>query len=508
MPVYLTTIKESDFAFDTILETEFKLSASIAKEVNSSVLRPHLKRLRDDISLVVETHYIDKVYRDSYYEYYSSKLGRYKRNCIKVSLFEGPLKAEHFKDGSALEDLQEKYLGFFVLRPTYPDIMGRSVVSPKALRTSNIEICAAQFSVTAYAIRFKAIGFPYASQDGESITCAETTIWSLMEYFGHKYPDYRPVLPSKIHNILNSVSYERLLPSSGLDVNQMSYALRELGFGTHIYARRAYGAAFEMLLSVYIESGIPLVIAVDNRFKVPASDYIGHALLCIGRVPTAPQMIDGLSPLDNPKFEAETKNRNIKIFDFSAIKHEYVFIDDNCPAYQTALLESPAAHYDTENWRACEISHFIVPLYKRIYFEAYKMKNFVLGFLLKGPVPIRRDSEMTIRSFLASTRSYKHYIATTPGIPPAMKDVLTEEKMPKFLWVTELSSKDLLKQGKATGLILLDPTEPNVFDFNPLITAFYEGFFVKYSTKDRNLEKFDLPLSPFVMYQHNLKRIV
>ena len=508
MPVYLTTIKESDLAFDTIFHTEFKLSAPTAKALNASVLQPHLKRLREDISLVVETHYIDKVYRDSYYEYYSSKLGRYKRNCIKVSLFDGPLKAEHFKDGTALEVLQEKYLGFFVLRPTYPDIMGRNVVSPKALRTNNIEICAAQFSSTAYAIRFKAVGFAHSSQDGESITCAETTIWSLMEYFGHKYPDYRPVLPSKIHNILNSVSYERLLPSPGLDVNQMSYALRELGFGTHIYARREY-ATFESLLGIYIESGIPLVIAIDNRRNFPiASNYIGHALLCIGRVSTTPQMIDALQPLDNPKFDLEIKNTNIKIFDFSTIKHEYIFIDDNRPAYQTAFLDAPAAHYETENWRLCEISHFIVPLHRKIYFEAYSMKNFVLGFLLKGPYPIKPNTELTIRSFLASTRSYKHYIATSSGIPPEMKEILTEEKMPKFLWVTELSSKDLLKQGKATGLILLDPTEPNVFDFNPLITAFYEGSFVKYSTKDRNLEKFDLPLPPFVMYQHNLKRIV
>lgn len=41
-------------------------------------------------------------------------------------------------------------------------------------------------------------GFPHSSQDSETITCAETTIWAAMEYFGTRYSDYKPVLPSTI----------------------------------------------------------------------------------------------------------------------------------------------------------------------------------------------------------------------------------------------------------------------------------------------------------------------
>ena len=57
-----------------------------------------------------------------------------------------------------------------------------------------------------------------------------------MEYFGEKYSNYKPVLPSIIINQLTSVSYERQIPSNGLNVDKISYALKEFGCGTRIYA--------------------------------------------------------------------------------------------------------------------------------------------------------------------------------------------------------------------------------------------------------------------------------
>ena len=337
-----------------------------------------------------------------------------------------------------------------------------------------------------------------------------------MEYFGHKYPEYKPALPSKIHTILNSVSFQRLLPSTGLDVNQLSYALRELGFGTKIYSRGVYGNIFENLLSTYIESGIPLVVALDNgRYLKENPDdtdtnYIGHALLCIGHVTTKDQMIDDLEEIDtlDSGLNDITKGSIVKAFDCNDMVREYVFVDDNHPVYQKAFLKHPAEYYKSPSWRKCEISHFIVPLYRKIYLEAFEVKNFVLGFLLNSPHKIQNDNEVTIRTFLASTRSYKQYISLDSSMDPEIKRLIIEEKLPKFIWVTELSTKELLKSKMATGLIILDATEPNVFNFEPLIMALHSNFLVKFSRETKSLEKFELPLRPFSMCESNLKNIV
>lgn len=221
-------------------------------------------------------------------------------------------------------------------------------------------------------------------------------------------------------------------------------------------------------------------------------------------------MIEELKEIDSlyPGLNTEAKRNNVKIFDYNDINREYVFIDDNQPVYQKAFLQQPTRHYQSASWNKCEISHFIVPLYRKIYLEAYQVKNFILGLLIESPHKIQNGSEMTIRTFLASTRSYKQYVALNSSLNQNLKRLLIEEKLPKFIWVTEISTKDLLKSRQALGLVILDATEPNTFHFEPLILAAYAGVLIKYSPEIRKLEKFPLTLQPFSMCESNLKNFV
>lgn len=66
-----------------------------------------------------------------------------------------------------------------------------------------------------------------------------------------------------------------MLPSSGLTPEQISFALKDFGFGTLIQTKRDDGNDFLPDLSIYIESGIPVIIAIENK-------KIAHALLMIG----------------------------------------------------------------------------------------------------------------------------------------------------------------------------------------------------------------------------------
>lgn len=509
------TVKISDFLNEIpkVLFDEFDLSPNVAKKLSNEIIKPHINQLKKGLNLLVETEYIDKVYRDSYYKYYSTKLFEYNRDCIRVSIFDCEINYEMFRNADLIEKNKEHFLGFFVLRPTDPYIIGRSIISTKALAQNNIKTCFSYIPTSINSIKFDAVGFPHSSQDTETITCAETTLWSIFEYFGNKYPEYKPILPSQILQTLKNVTHERQLPSKGLQINQISYVLKEYGLASKVYSRSEYGSDFDKLISMYIEGGIPLILSLDNirYLSGPGArrdiKYIGHAVLCVGRAEQENYMIDSLAEFKS-KYEGINKllaNKKIKFFDSDEIRKQFVFIDDNKPIYQKAFLNNPASNYADPSWNMCEISHFIAPLYKKVYLEAFQAKNFAIKFLLDSSYPISDNREIVLRSFLTSSRSYKQYISLNSELSDESKDEILDFKTPKLIWVFELSNKESSKKNLVEGLILIDATEPNTYNYKPLLLAIYDGSLVKYTKANRCLERFPLILQPFSKFESNLK---
>lgn len=501
--VYIATKPDWAMLITTLLCEAYGLDESFSEQIYIENVKPHFESLKDEICLLAETSYVDGFYRDSYYHYFSSKLNCYSRDCIRISLFDGEVSEEDFADPDKYDVLQGKYRGFYVLRPTFPLVIGRSVISPEALKDSEMRLCVSDFNTTANGLKLRVCGFPHSSQDTETITCAETTLWAIMEYFGNKYAYYKPVQPSKIIKQLNDLSYERQVPSRGLAVHQISYALKEFGFGTRMYGKDQYGDEFERLLSCYVESGIPLVIAIQNEVA-----GIGHALLAVGRENDYSTRFDELEPcnIDDEKCLLAMALNDIEIYDYDSMPKRFVFIDDNHPVYQKATLAKPAEHYPSDDWRKCTITHFIAPLYPKIYLEAFQAKKYVIQFLLTGPQPIREHSEIVLRVFLASSRSYKHELARNNGVSGELKNLLIETQMSKFIWVAEISTKELIKAGKASGLMIVDATEANVYHkVNPLIMAVFDGNLLVLEKSSGKLQKKVLHSEPFSIYDHNLK---
>jgi hypothetical protein len=494
--IYIATRDDwPELIITKLLRMQYGLDDDWCVQIYEEHVKPHLDVLREGICILAETAYVDFFYRDSYYHYFSSKLKSYHRDCLRLSLFSGEVSENDFADPDKYDDLKQRYLGFYVLRPTFPNVVGRSVISPKALENNDIRICSCVFNTTVCGLKFQVSGFPHASQDTEIITCAETTLWAIMEYFGGKYSYYKPTLPSKIIQQLQSISFERQIPSRGLNVHQISYALKEYGFGTRIYSREGYGGEeFEKLLSCYVESGIPLVVALEND----ASD-IAHALLVVGRENDCSDRVESISCFLE-------KERNITIYDYDSVPKRFVFVDDNKPVYRKACLSDPAAHYDSDSWKQCKITHFIVPLYPKIYLEAYEAKRHIRKFLLFGPHPINENAEIVLKIFLASSRSYKHELMRDKGVKGDMKTLIEEMSMPKFIWIGEISTMMDIRGKKANGLVILDATEPSRQSLNnPLIMAAYDGNFFVVNSISGKLEKKKLHYEPFSIYEHNLK---
>lgn len=492
-----------------IVYDKFDVSLTMAESLVEKRVLPHLVRFKDSVKLIIETDYVDKVYRDSYYHYYASKLNVYKRDCIKLSLFndEGNrITNDAFKNKETQKMLVEYYMGFIVLRPTMPYIIGRSAISPHVLKDNAFKSCVVYIPSTAKGLKFNVQAFPYSSQDTETISCAETMIWAMMEYYGNKYPEYSPLLPSKILKTLSPNVVERQLPSSGLPVENMSFMLKECGLGPKLYSKEEFGENFEALLSCYVESGIPLIVALDNREHLKeneANKFIGHAVLCVGRELVTEAMKSGI-----PFQQRKTTNGNtINIKNWDDIRKKFVFIDDNHPVYQKEYLDTPTGRYgEDEDWKWCKITHFITPLYKKIYLEAYVVKRIVEELLLSDLFSFKEGKELYIRTFLCSARSYRKYVMQG-DMSDWLKDTIIQKNTPKFIWVTEISDPTLVNKTQATGVIILDATESNAFDYKSLILALCNGRLVKYDERARCLSSFQKTQTPFSMFRSNIKEL-
>ena len=73
--------------------------------------------------------------------------------------------------------------------------------------------------------------------------------------------------------------------------------------------------------------------------------------------------------------------------------------------------------------------------------------------------------------------------------------------LPKFIWVTELSNKELLKQGQAYGVILIDATEPKI---ETLVAALFNNIYISLSMS--KIEVITVDLQPFNVFSNNLKK--
>lgn len=422
-----------------------------------------LDELRDDLYLVIEYPYVDKFYRDSYYNYYSSKHNNYQRDCIRVSLFEGEIEIGQFIKQEKHESLEEAYLGFFILRPTINSIMGRSMINPKAFDDSNFKICSCSVNSMIYGLKANAKGFPHSSQDGESIKCAETTIWELMEYFSNKYSEYKPTLPHEINLAIERFSFQRQLPSNGLSMDQISFALKQFGFGTRVYSKDTYGDEIYEIIDTYVESGIPVVVGLQ-------SSDIGHVILCIGK-----ETITHIELDEVKKNEYFKNDEAVNYFMPFGENSRYVVQDDNLIPYRLVQLNNPGELYQDDELKKYQIDSIVVPLYPKIYLEAVLAKKLFFELLKDNTLGLELQSDFIFRYYLASSRTFKNHISKLEKLGEDIKNSLLLTKMPKFIWCGEIYDRDEFNSNekRAKSLILLDATEANTKSIDSLIFAGY-----------------------------------
>lgn len=439
------------------------------------LVRSYFEHFRKDAIVIVEDEYVDKVYRNTYSSFLSTKLYEYKSRCVKISFLEPSVALDTILNGSiSQEDLKKQYLGFMVLRPVCPGTVGRTAISPRLLSYGKrIEICTAPIIGSVVGLKVVIDAFPHSSQDNEYSTCAETSIWGTLEYFGNKYPEYKPILPSKIHQILDSQMHQRHIPSYGLNYVNISYLLKSCGFGCKIYSR-AVGALpgfsiseFYRIFSTYVESGVPMVVAVSGT-------GLGHAVVSIGQEITAKSMIKTASV---NKFDRSGKSYTM----WNDVMRNFVFNDDNVEAYALNSYYCPTPQFLSTTCSPY-ISSLIVPLYNKLYLDAPRAIEWSIA--LCDDILFTLPDNIILRTFLASGRSYRDALMRDSSVPSEVKLAMTQfVSLPKFVWVTEIATYDSFVNNEVDGLILLDATEPMKLGVGCPLMAVFDKIFKFFSFK-------------------------
>lgn len=432
-------------------------------------IKDELKRmtdgLRQDLSCCIEYPYVDMYYRDTYYNYYAKKHKDYNRYCFRISFFDGDVEYGNFH---SIDNLSEKFYGYIVFRPTTRRATGYSFLSPKAYMEHNFVCCIYKRKVSIYGRKLYVYGFPFCGQDGEMITCAETSLIMMLDYFSHKYSKYSEILPSGIIQILSQQTNERQLPSKGLPSDMISYVLQKMGLGIRTHYRNKdqevyKDEEFKKLLYVYIESGLPIQISTAE-----------HSFIIIGK-------------------ENKLGTENVKL----------VSIDDNRRPYKLIDFNE-------------DIVSFSVPLYEKIFLEAEAIDigkvQEILEQKFKGLKTHINEEGYQGRLFVTSSRSYKNYICKM-NVPSSREPFLCMA-MPRFIWVYEvIKTSDInhqnVEQTPITSVFLFDATE-GIKGMDYFIMAKTEGCIIL-KTTDNSMyrktiyKKFGGNSDTFTIFANNLK---
>lgn len=474
-------------------------------------------------TIVVEERYVDRTYRDSYYMHFSCKHEQYNRFCKRLFLFKDDIFSEnedkHFADLEA-EKLQERFVGTIVIRPLMQGKIGRSLINPYfVLDKENTYIRSAKYAATICGMRFYVNAFPFSMQDGETTSCAETTILNLMDYFSKKYSEYKNILPSEIIRIVEKNHYERALPSRGLKYPIISKIFSEIGFYPRMYDRNVLTdiSSFKRTIHYYIESGIPVGLGTKLDEKTKHSVIcIGHGKINYDEIGQKLYAVYGYSP-----------NHYIWLVDSADLCNSYVIMDDQHPPYEVAEWHTHVSSDVLQKIDNCMLGSYepetlIVPLYKRMFMEAQQAYDICTSILANEGFGIRRfdrklgskNNPVIIRLFLCSSKNFKrqrinHFSSENREV----RDRYSVLQMPRFVWVCEIYDAYGYRNKLARGEIVIDATaSPHdglksalLFHYPSHILICQQNIRNTAKTFGENREFENLgSWAPFQSYDHNL----
>ena len=498
----------SDLLFhDNNSVEEAKESVKSAKESDAIKI---LKYILDNIfcrngkrksafTIVVENYYVDPIYRDSYYIHYAAKHFLYARYCTRLFFLDlVESNPENILKLSESE-LNTKIIGVSTIRPASDQsyIIGRTLLNPSFfVNLKNDFICTTSFKVSMFGKRFSIKAFPYMMQDAEVITCAETTILHLLDYFSNKYSLYRATLPNELAQIEELSAEQRIVPSQGLSYTTISHILTELNFYPRLYGfdESTISKKRKRIMHYYIDSAIPIAVSLSPT----DSNKLAHSIVGIGVK----------SEIEDVNSVGKTKLGNYYFLDSADLFKKYIVMNDSSAPYTEMNF------IDTEYSKIIlgklpyefSMNSLIAPLSKRMFLNSEDACTILLNILsdpimglattldnigneyLNKELGKTAENPIVYRIFLSRGSGFKRKRSSSiSDTLPEIAKIYSSIPLPNFVWVCELFSYNSFKEEQALGEIVIDATANNTAGISSVLLINYPHRFA-YRLPDEPIE--------------------
>lgn len=419
-------------------------------------------------SVVIEREYFDKDYRDTFSNYHSKRFNTPQSRCVRLHFF----KDNPYDSNNQCLKSDSVYRGYSIIRPTRPNSIGRTLIQIGDGIGVSGYVCLSEETVNIGGQIFAVKGFPFITQDADATVCAQSALWMLLRYFSNRYNNYSELNPFTITQLVEGYSIGRFYPSSGMYMWQMAEVLRKTNFSPVVYYKESYGEElFNQLLYIYIESGFPLILGVP-----------GHVVVGIGH-----------------------KETEIKTIEIGTEKHNYAFTstsglvinDDNQIPY-------------TDKYNLKDIDSFIVPLPEKVFLTADKFLACIDKLLVHDKYGIENAKNLVFRVFLTTCKSFKKKLFDRNLENTDFGKIYRNIPLPHFIWICEISTKELINEQKVIGEIIWDATR-NEHETNFGIAVHHRNqLYIDTGSifnKNDNYQKFEITEESYPLYINNLNEV-
>ncbi|MHA1732449.1 MAG: hypothetical protein ACTSU5_10930 [Promethearchaeota archaeon] len=234
------------------------------------------------VGFILEEPYIDRFYLDDYLHFYGSCHRTYPKTCKRLHFFSNVGLEEN--NPNILTELKNAYLGFIVVKPLPRVVIGRTVLIPypntntipEKGYTPNFSrhfLTLKEYSANLYGLPFKIKSLAFQQQDAVISACATTALWTVLEKTTAEYGYYTPTpyeITAKAHE---NYSNTRVIPSTGLTLEQIIQVIRFYGIEGEIYDYehdpqvRLVKDNFLAPCYAYLRGGFPLFLGIDIEGK-------------------------------------------------------------------------------------------------------------------------------------------------------------------------------------------------------------------------------------------------
>ena len=421
-------------------------------------------------------------YRSTYYNFYSKRHCCYDQFCFRLHFFDRPFESE-----DELPEARDAYLGSIVLRPTEVTTLGRTLLSPRAIRDFKGFICEAKFENNLLGVPLEVKAFPHIMQDTDVTVCAHAVCWMIARYYSEKYAVYPERLVFDIAEAIKDFSHGRVIPSRGVTLGQVSEILTSIGFYPEVFIRELYEdkTFFYDILYSYVESGIPVVAGMSQK---------QHAVAILGHGPI--RRATDLIPSRKTRF---LNARNCT---------DYLIInDDNHLPFGSLAIKSEGEKHKS-SYSLNDVDGFVVPLYEKMYLSAEHVLKLYQNISSSNLLQIPKEGKYVARIFMTSARSYKQTLRESRLMNYHMIQAQLEMPMPKFIWIIEITSPINYDEMKTDYRWIMDATA-NQYEKYPFLFIHDSG---KMIIHDRALSRklyrveFSSPIEPYGLFEDNLRR--